>query len=259
MIWRASWGLKINMFVGVDGCRAGWLAVGLTADDGWQIDVFPDVSSLWNHYRHASVILIDIPIGLRDGGAQERRCDPEVRKLLGPRRSSVFPAPCRSAVYAESYEEASAINERMTGKRLSRETWHISAKIREVDCLLANDESARARIRETHPELCFSGLAGHPMSHAKKRREGLLERTQMLQSIYPQTAALVRYALSEYRRKDVARDDLLDALCLAVTATRGKGKLLSIPQEPEFDSRGLRMEMVWYTDKTICPMKGVKE
>ena len=32
------------MFVGVDGCRAGWFAVGLETADRWQVDIFSDVS-----------------------------------------------------------------------------------------------------------------------------------------------------------------------------------------------------------------------
>jgi predicted RNase H-like nuclease len=83
------------------------------------------------------------------------------------------------------------------------------------------------------------------MQHAKKRSEGLLERTQLLQSIYPQTADIITHALSTYRRKDVARDDILDALSAAVTGLIGGQNLVSISQEPEFDERGLRMEMVY--------------
>ena len=234
------------MFVGVDGCRAGWLAIGLEAEGSWQVNIFPDVSNLWDHHRRASLILIDIPVGLKTGGKAERRCDPVVRKLLGPRRSSVFPAPCREAIYAGSYQEACDINQRLTSKRLSVENWNIIPKIREMDCLLSDDASARNRIREIHPELCFWGLAGRPMQHAKKRNEGLSERLQLLQSIYPQTADIVNHALSTYRRKDVARDDILDALAAAVTGLMGVDNLVSIPQEPEFDERGLRMEMVYY-------------
>lgn len=233
------------MFVGIDGCRAGWFAVCLGEESSWQVDVFPDIFSLWNQYSQASVILIDIPIGLREGGAQERLCDTKARKLLGPRRSSVFPAPCRLAAYAQSYEEASAINERLTGKRLSIETWNIVPKIREVDCLLSNDESARARIRESHPEVCFWGLAGRPMRYSKKQSEGLLDRTQVLRAIYPQTTDIIGHALSTYKRKEVARDDIVDALSAAVTAMIGVQGLVSIPQTPELDNRGLRMEMVY--------------
>ena len=233
------------MFVGVDGCRAGWLAIGLETEGNWQVNMFSDVSRLWDYHRQASLILIDIPIGLKTGGKAERRCDPVVRKLLGPRRSSVFPAPCREAIYASAYQEACDVNQRLTGKRLSVENWNIIPKIREMDCLLSDDTSAIGRIRENHPELCFWGLAGRPMQHAKKGNEGLSERTQLLQSIYPRTDDIIAHALSTYRRKDVARDDILDALAAAVTGLMGGQNLVSIPQEPEFDDRGLRMEMVY--------------
>ena len=233
------------MFVGVDGCRAGWLAIELEMDDNWQVDIFPDVSSLWDHHRRASLILIDIPIGLKAEGKAERRCDPQARKLLGPRRSSVFPAPCRGAIYASSYQEACDINQQLTGKRLSVENWNIIPKIREMDCLLSADTAAKDRIREIHPELCFCGLAGRPMQYAKKRNEGLSERMQLLQSVYPQATDIINHTLSTYRRKDVARDDILDTLSAAVTGLIGGQNLVSIPQEPEFDERGLRMEMVY--------------
>ena len=233
------------MFIGVDGCRAGWLAIGLESESGWQVNVFPDVSSLWDHHRQASLILIDIPIGLKTDGSAERRCDPIVRKLLGPRRSSVFPAPCRGAIYASSYQEACDINQRLTGKRLSVENWNIIPKIREMDCFLSDDTAARGRIREIHPEFCFWGLAGQPMQYPKKRSEGLAERTELLQSIYPQTTNIIDHTLSAYRRKDVARDDILDALAAALTGLMGTQNLTSIPQEPEFDERGLRMEMIY--------------
>ena len=101
------------MFVGVDGCRAGWLAIGLETEGNWQVNMFSDVSRLWDYHRQASLILIDIPIGLKTGGKAERRCDPEARKLLGPRRSSVFPAPCREAIYVHRHirKPAMSIND----------------------------------------------------------------------------------------------------------------------------------------------------
>jgi Uncharacterized conserved protein len=237
------------MFVGADGCKAGWFTVILMENNDWKVCLFPDVFSLWNKCSSASVILLDVPIGLREKGSEERLCDIEARKLLGPkRRSSVFPAPCRSSLSAVTYEEASRINKQMTGRLLSLQTWNIIPKIREADALLSNDRSARSRIREIHPEICFWALSGHPMEHSKKKREGLLERTQVLRSAYPQTEDIMKYALSRYRRRrnKVARDDILDALSAAVTTTAGVEKLVSISKIPEFDSQGLRMEIVYH-------------
>jgi predicted RNase H-like nuclease len=233
------------MYVGADGCKAGWFAVILTEDGNWDIDVFSDVSNLLNKIDDSSLILIDIPIGLIERGAQERQCDIEARRLLGAKRaSSVFPAPCRSSIYGETYKEASDINEQMTGRRLSRQTWNIIHKICEVDSFLINCESAKSCVRETHPEICFWAMAGHPMEHYKKNDEGCLERMQVLQSVYPHTKNIIKRALKTYKRKEVARDDILDALSAAITATVGVQRLLSIPEKPEFDSRGLRMEIV---------------
>jgi len=235
------------IFVGADGCKAGWFTVLLTENTDWKVNVFPDVFSLWNKFSSASVILLDVPIGLREKDPQERLCDIEARKLLGPkRRSSVFPAPCRAAIDAKTYEEASDINEQMAKRRLSLQTWNIIPKVREVDILLSNDESAKSRIREIHPEICFWALAGrHPMKNPKREEDGFLERIQVLRSVCPYTNDIISHALSTYRRNEVARDDILDALSAAVTATVGVQGLVSIPETPEFDSQGLRMEIVY--------------
>lgn len=234
-------------FVGADGCKAGWFTVQLTKGTDWKADIFPGVFSLWKKYSSASVMLLDVPIGLRERGREERLCDIEARKLLGPKRaSSVFPAPCRPAICAKTYKEASDINAQLTGRRLSRQTWNIIPKIREVDVLLLDDESARSRVRETHPEICFWALAGgRPMKYSKRTEEGFSERRQALQSVYSNTDEIINYALDIYRREEVAKDDILDALSAAVTAMLGARELVSIPERPEFDSRGLHMEIVY--------------
>ena len=60
--------------VGVDGCRAGWLAVKLSRPGDWECRIFPDMASLWSAYRRAALILVDIPIGLPEA-ANDRSCD----------------------------------------------------------------------------------------------------------------------------------------------------------------------------------------
>jgi len=235
------------VFVGADGCKAGWFAVLLSENADWKVNIFPDVLSLWDEFSSAVVILLDVPIGLRDKGPQERLCDIEARKLLGPkRRCSVFPAPCRSAICADNYKKGNDINKRMTGRGLSLQTWNIIPKIHEVDILLSNNESARSRIREIHPEICLWAFAGRPMKYSKKKREGFSERMCVLQSVYPHTDDIVNCSLSTYKRKEVARDDILDALSAAVTAAMGVERLVTIPEKPEHDSKRLPMEMVYY-------------
>ena len=230
--------------VGVDACRYGWFTVYLD-EKVWRVETFPDIFTLWDKHRANNLILIDIPIGLRESGTSERLCDEEARRLLGKRGSSVFPAPCRAAVYSESYGEASQINATNTGRKLPRQTWAIIPKIREVDTLLTTDISARSKIREIHPEICFWSLAGRPMEHPKKKEEGFKERLEVLSSVYPYTQELVDLAMRRYRRRYVARDDILDALAAAVTASMERRGLQTIPEAPEIDSKGLPMEMAY--------------
>jgi predicted RNase H-like nuclease len=234
-------------FVGADGCRAGWFAIKVTEDNYWETAVFQDVSSLWDKYSNASIILLDIPIGLREKCSLERTCDIEARRLLGfPRRTSVFPVPCRPAILAKTYEKARDINEQTTGRGLSLQTWYIIPKIREVDILLTKNESTRTCIREIHPEICFWALAGRqPMQYSKRSEEGILERKKVLQSVYPYTNDIIDHALDSYRRNEVAKDDILDALSAVITAITGIESLISIPEIPEHDPKGLHMEMVY--------------
>lgn len=234
-------------YVGADGCKAGWFTVKLGEGNDWEVNLFPSIGKLWEQYKEAGLILLDIPIGLRDKGREERRCDIEARKLLGRNRgSSVFPAPCRAAVYAGTYQEAKEINLEKTGRSLSNQTCGIISKIREVDQLLSRDRLARSHIREIHPELCFWALNGsRPMEYSKKKENGFLERKQVLSSIYPYTQDIVNYALQKYHRKKVAKDDILDALAAAVTALAEEREFYSIPETVEFDSHGIRMEMAY--------------
>jgi predicted RNase H-like nuclease len=234
-------------YVGADGCKEGWFTVKLDEADDWSINVFKTINDLWQTYKHAKLILIDIPIGLRGSGNRERICDKEARKLIGPELgSSVFRVPCRAAVYADTYQEASKVNDRITGKKLSQQTWRIIPKIREVDELLRKEKLARSRIREIHPEVCFWALNGRePIMYPKKSPEGHSERLRVLHKPFLYTDAVVERALQTYKRSQVARDDILDALVAAVTASREKQGLSTIPASPEVDSDGLPMEMAY--------------
>lgn len=108
--------------LGVDGCRAGWVVAG-AADGPVVVPAFVDVLALAGD---DSIVGVDIPIGLAEAGP--RACDMEARRLLGRGRgSSVFPAPSRSSLAWSTWADA-------TG--MSRQTFNILAKVREVDAVL---------------------------------------------------------------------------------------------------------------------------
>lgn len=244
-----------KVFVGVDGCRTGWFAVFLEeeneeVDCKWEVALFPEFSFLidfleYNYRQAEPLVLVDIPIGLKDGGADERFSDKRAREILKTRKSSIFPVPCREAVYAETYEKACEVNERLTGKRISKQAWNIVPKIRDVDSFLVKNKNYREKVREVGPEICFQAFAGFPVKHSKKKPEGFLERKEILASVWKCADEVIEYSLSKYRRKDLAKDDILDALAAALTAKKGSDYgFVYVPDEPETDSRGLKIQLI---------------
>ncbi|MDY7107848.1 MAG: DUF429 domain-containing protein [Planctomycetota bacterium] len=233
--------------VGADGCRAGWVAVALSPARAPKLiahHVFATACDLWDAWCDASLILIDIPIGLPDGPGG-RRCDIEARRRLGrPRGSSVFPPPCRAALRLDEHQRACASNRRHVGVGLSLQAFNLRQKIREVDDFLRDEPSAMSRLRESHPEVCFQALAGRSMAHNKKRPAGRTERLEVLDRFLPDAGGLVDRVCAG-RLPVVKPDDAIDALVLAVTALGHPDDLRTLPADPPRDARGLAMEIVY--------------
>jgi len=227
------------MFVaGVDGCRGGWIAfkVDLPAHST-SVEVVDLPAWLREHSPDLACVGIDIPIGLLEC---PRACDKAARKLLGqPRGSSVFPAPCRPALGAQTYAEASLVNRQKTTRRLSQQAWGIASKIKQVDDVITSDCQRWAF--EVHPEVCFWALAGkRSMAHGKKTKAGVSERLNLLRPVFPD---IERHL--QNRQASVGRGDLLDAAVAAWTALRiCKGEARRVC-EAERDAKGLETA-IWY-------------
>jgi len=121
-------------------------------------------------------------------------------------------------------------------------------KIAEVDCLLATVPLERERVREVHPELLYWALNGRQaMGYNKRKPPGHRERMAVLRRLEPSAQEAFELALDRWLRKEVARDDILDALAAAVTAREGyPDGLRTVPGNPPSDAYGLPMEMVFY-------------
>lgn len=239
---------QLQEFVGVDGCRGGWFAVVLSESGSWRFEVYRDFETLWNSHQEARIILLDIPIGLVDSGSDGRQCDAVARRYLGqPRASSVFTPPARPALNAPDHQAASALNRSLTGRGISIQSWSIAPKIRQVDRFLRTSKKAQAMVREIHPELLFWALNGRqPMTNRKSKLSGYRERLVVLRQHFESAGTIAQQALERYRRSEVARDDILDALVAAVTGYLSRGQLSTIPANPPVDAHGLIMEMVYY-------------
>lgn len=85
------------------------------------------------------------------------------------------------------------------------------------------------------------------MNHYKRTPEGFEERLSVIRKVYGECDELVNDSLHEYKRRDLNKDDILDALVAVVTARYGINALKTIPDVPELDETGLPMEMVYYT------------
>ncbi len=236
----------MHISFGIDGCRAGWFYVECNGGE-LRYGVVSRLAELLERASEDATLCIDIPIGLRDDDGTPRECDKEARRCLGrPRASSVFPAPIRAILDIQPYAAALNQNRNITGKGLSQQAFAIAPKIREVDQLMNSCEKARRLVREVHPEICFWALAGRqPMLHRKKTREGHVERIALLEHVFPGGQELTAEAARAFRRNQVALDDIVDALVAAFVATRSDVDLLTLPEKPPRDAKGLPMEMVY--------------
>ena len=233
----------------MDGCPSGWFYFALDAAGEYCYGIVEDLHEITDRANRQDRVLVDIPIGLRDG---PRCCDLLARRRLGRRRSSVFPAPARAALEAVCYDDACRRNQEAAGKKLSKQTFNILPKIRAVDDLLRQNEKARAIVQEVHPELCFWALNDEvPMGHNKKAkaRAGFNERMAVLEGCWKGAEAAAREVCACYLRKEVARDDIADAMVAALTARADA--LKSLPEQPPEDAVGLPMQMVWAAKDAI--------
>lgn len=207
---------KCKKLIGIDGCKYGWVAVSLNCSSA---NLFKSLADLIRFYPENSMFMIDMPVGLANVDLTERNCEMLTRKILSKKRKpSLFSVPCREAIYASSYEEANQINKEIINKGISKQSWGIVPKIREVDQLLQSNRSLVDKIKESHPEVAFHFLNNHQsMEFNKKTDEGQQERLQVLSNYSDKAEMIYHNSMRNFRRKHVSADDILDSICLAVT------------------------------------------
>jgi predicted RNase H-like nuclease len=245
---------QLFQVAGVDGCKAGWfVAVVLVTNEGRQRDtprvfklkrvlVASTFANVLSKTADCELVCVDIPIGLSDG--KRRECDLTAREVLGGQRaSSVLPAPIRPCLSTNEYKVANAICRKFSGKGLSTQSFALLKKIRQVDDLMT--PVLQRRVREIHPEVSFWVLNHKKPTRYKKTR--LIGRNERMKLLAPIFSELERIVAEARKPKEVAPDDILDALVAAWTAGQVVlGKAETLPKNSELDSKGLRMEI-------LCP------
>jgi predicted RNase H-like nuclease len=218
--------------LGVDGCPGGWLGA-LVEGPAVRWLLLPDAAAVLAGADAVAATGVDMPIGLAED--RPRRCDVAARAALGPRRSSVFPAPVRAVLSATTYAEACDLSRRASGRALSLQAWYLVPRIADLDGRLPG--GGRDDLAEMHPELSFAAMAGVPLL-SKKTAQGRAARVDAL------TGWLPDLRLSEVPRP--ARiEDALDALAVAWSAARWTaGAARTLPEPYDVDRRGLPMRIV---------------
>ena len=220
-----------NVVVGLDGCPGGWIACLWKQPDDMRFHFVKEPGRLFEFGDSPLIIGIDIPIGLVEG---RRDCDNLARQLLGKRRSSVFPAPDQRLLLVQEYEEANRLNRQWHGKGLSKQTFNLLPKIREVDSFARLGLSP---VFEVHPELAFAQMAGAPLVHYKKKPEGFEERRSLLLHQMPGVQLPERSSIGPAKP-----DDWIDAAAVAWTARRiHEGIARKVPDRQIYDQHGLLM------------------
>ena len=214
--------IQDGLYIGVDGCRGGWAAAVLDHGE-LRLKVYKSIAAIVKEYPLFDAFLVDMAIGLRSSRDQKRP-DAAARKELGIKASSVFPIPSRDAVYAEGEEDQKRAN------------------LRTLDEFLKDNPEYRGKILESHPEVDFARLNGSVVLSKKKEEPGPTERIHILSEYLDKRDLSNMY--DKAKELGCGQDDLIDAICLAVTgALHAHGQSESLQEQMEPDEKGLSMQL----------------
>lgn len=213
---------------GVDGCRAGWVAVTLTARAAAPLTapgltVAVTVAPRLDELHLAGTVGIDMPLGLLADGW--RSADLLARRALGRRGCCVFAIPPRPVWAETAYADANRRCRELTGHGMSAQAWGLRAKLLEAD---RYRRATAHPLHEVHPELAFAAMAGAPLPDSKHSKAGLTVRQELL------AAVGIMLPRAQVLPRGIGEDDLLDAAAVAWSARRiaaGTAEILSDPAQ----------------------------
>jgi len=227
--------LPYSLVAGVTPCAKGWLVASaklagttFAPEDPRIISTFGEVLDQRPTF---SVVAVNAPIGYPDqstlGG---RACDREARSLLGRRGAAVHSAPGRSTV-----EEGGTGTE----ENLDAVTKELLPRYREVAMEMA--PYRQRTVYEVHSELSFYQLnEDTPLRYSKHNEAGWDERRSLLEKKIPGVDRIL-----DAQFENVPYSHLLDVAAFMWTARRIFARAaMRVPADPEWDSEGIRMEIV---------------
>jgi predicted RNase H-like nuclease len=234
---RRGHDLPYSLVAGVTPCGRSWLVAPaklqgtIFAPEGPQL--ISPFSEVLDQRPTFSVIALNAPVGYLDiAAAGGRTCDREARALLGPKRgSSIQSAPVRS-----STNELEFLPDHLDAISMT-----LLPRYREVAADMA--PFRQRSVYEVHSDMTFYELNdSQPLLYPKHTEKGIEERRALLQVKFP---AVDRILSAESELPGASIAHLLDVAAFVWTARRIFNKAaVRIPQDPEWDEQGLRMEIV---------------
>jgi predicted RNase H-like nuclease len=225
--------VRVLRVLGLDACRAGWVAVELRDGAYAGAALHADLAALLA--GDPAVAGIDIPLGLLDDGW--RAAESHAARLVGPRRGSVFRVPPRRVWEEPEYPAANARCRELTGAGFSRQAYGLRAKLLAANALHG---TGRYPLYEVHPEVSFRAMAGAPLAAPKHTWAGHVARRRLLRD------AGIELPDDLGDAGPAGPDDVLDAAAAAWSANRiALGTAVALPDPPEQNGRGQRLA-IWY-------------
>lgn len=226
--------LPYKVVAAVTPCPGGWLVASAKLHAATFSPEEPRVLSKFSEVFEErplfEVIALNAPVGYPDTPEEERDCDVIARRLLGRRSMTVKRTPTRGTV------ETGLVR---LDEHLDAITLVLLGRYCEVNVEML--PYRQRTVYEAHPELSFYVINGDkPLVRSKKTDEGIAERRVLLEKRIPG----VRRVLDAQLR-GVPTSHLYDIAALLWTARRIAAKAANrIPEDPEWDSEGLRKEIV---------------
>ena len=224
------------MVAGVTPCPGGWLVQGAKLHGATFAPQTPLVYGTFleilSEHPSYDILVVNAPIGYLDSPEQGvRTCDQQARELVGSRGASIHNAPSR-AVLNNEIEWNDAGLDAVTATLLPR--------YREIAKVMS--PFRQRTIYEGNPELSFFQInEDTSMQLSKKIEAGHDERREVLEVHIPGIDKVL-----DVEPQGATTKHVVDALALLWTARRVKGHAARrIPIEPEWDSEGIRMELVY--------------
>lgn len=235
---RSGPDLPYRLIAGVEPCPGGWLVAGARLQGinahPTEPEVFPTFADILDYRPAFDVIAIHCHLSFPEedtpGG---RTCDRLARKLLGfPRAGAVTSPPSRHYLRTGDLDA-----------RARKGLDPISAsRLRRYAEVAEEMQPYRQRqVFEVHPELSFYQLNDdQPMQHSKHTEEGVAERRRLVESRIPGIDAVLEASLPRVELRH-----LLDAAADMTTARRIAARAVErLPEDPEWDEQGVRMELL---------------